>query len=53
MEIDIKKKRKEFRTFRDLNYYDLNQTDSYALMPFKFHRINSEIEVIVNEVGDL
>lgn len=52
MSSDIKQKRKEFRTFRDLHYYNLNTSNSYKLMPFKFHRINAELEVLVNEVGD-
>lgn len=52
IDADIKKKRKEFRTFREEGFYDLSQQRAYNLMPFKFHRINSNLEVLVNEVGD-
>jgi His-Xaa-Ser system radical SAM maturase HxsB len=41
------------RKFKDVNHYNLNQKkNDYHLLPFRFHRISSEKEVIVNEVGD-
>ncbi|KIA88494.1 His-Xaa-Ser system radical SAM maturase HxsB [Kaistella jeonii] len=39
------------RKFKDFNYYNLKQ-DNYFLLPFKFHRLKNNKEVIVNEVGD-
>lgn len=42
---------KEFRRFKGLEYYN-QSTGPYYLLPFKFHRISNEKEVIVNEVGD-
>lgn len=43
---------KKSRKFKSKESYDLNKSESYFLLPFKFHRINTEREVIVNEVGD-
>lgn len=45
-------KRREFRKFRDFEFYDQSKSKSYNLMPINFFRINDEREVIVNEVGD-
>lgn len=42
---------KEFRTFKPLDYYN-NNNNHYFLLPFRFHQINNEKEVLVNEVGD-
>lgn len=42
---------KNFRKFKDLEYYK-RPVDKYHLLPFRFHRINNEKEVLVNEVGD-
>jgi His-Xaa-Ser system radical SAM maturase HxsB len=42
---------KNFRKFKDIEFYR-KETEKYHLLPFRFHRINSEKEVIVNEVGD-
>lgn len=42
---------KEFRKFKDFGFYQ-SSTNDYHLLPFRFHRINSEKEVLVNEVGD-
>ncbi|MES2418553.1 MAG: His-Xaa-Ser system radical SAM maturase HxsB [Bacteroidota bacterium] len=39
------------RKFKDPDYFS-EQIKKYFLMPFRFHRINSDREVIVNEVGD-
>lgn len=49
--IDIKKKRKDFRKFTGIDYYDQSK-GTYFLMPFNFHRINKSREVLINEVGD-
>ncbi|MFD2717444.1 His-Xaa-Ser system radical SAM maturase HxsB [Hymenobacter monticola] len=38
------------RKFRDPSEYSL--TSEYQLLPFRFHVINDEREVLVNEVGD-
>src|SRR5947209_5279916 len=43
-------KEKGFRKFKELSYYQYS--DTYHLLPFRFHRINEEKEVLVNEVGD-
>ena len=40
------------RKFKEIGYFD-NQQGDYFLLPFRFHRLNEEKEVIVNEVGDL
>jgi len=40
------------RKFKDPAFYDGRQTQSYFLMPFRFHRLNDQKEVLVNEVGD-
>lgn len=45
------KKIKDFRTFKPLKFYT-DSTESYHLLPFRFHKINDQKEVIVNEVGD-
>lgn len=49
--IDAKPERKT-RKFKDADYYNLNKDSSYYLLPFRFHRITPEKEIIVNEVGD-
>ena len=45
-------KRKEFRKFRDFDFYDQSEKGSYNLMPINFFRLNEKRELIVNEVGD-
>ncbi|WP_299526774.1 His-Xaa-Ser system radical SAM maturase HxsB [Winogradskyella sp.] len=45
------RKRKDFRQFRDYDYYDQSK-GKYFLMPFNFHRINKNREVLINEIGD-
>ncbi len=42
---------KNFRKFKDIEFYQ-HSNDKYHLLPFRFHRINDEKEVLVNEVGD-
>ena len=49
---ELERKRKS-RKFKEIDYYNLDENDNqYFLLPFRFHRINSEKEIIVNEVGD-
>jgi len=43
---------KKTRKFKEKSYYSLSNDGEYILLPFRFHRINSEREVLVNEVGD-
>ena len=43
---------KTTRKFRGKEHYDLNRESSYFLLPFRFHRLNENKEVLVNEVGD-
>ena len=40
------------RKFKDLNFYNSQHTTEYHLLPFRFHRLTTEKEIIVNEVGD-
>ncbi|MFL5745812.1 MAG: His-Xaa-Ser system radical SAM maturase HxsB [Niastella sp.] len=40
------------RKFKDAAFYDGRQTSGYFLMPLRFHRLNDQKEVLVNEVGD-
>jgi len=40
------------RKFKDLGFYDNQENDAYFLLPMRFVRLNSEKEVLVNEVGD-
>lgn len=40
------------RKFKEISFYDNNLSDEYFLLPFRFHRISSDKEVLVNEVGD-
>ena len=39
------------RKFKDSSSFS-NHVDNYYLLPFRFHRVNEEMEVLVNEVGD-
>jgi len=40
------------RKFKELVFFDGSKTSSYFLLPFRFHRVTPEKEIIVNEVGD-
>lgn len=40
------------RKFKTIETYDLKSDSQYHLMPFRFHRLTPEKEIIVNEVGD-
>lgn len=42
---------KNFRKFKEIEFYQ-NINSKYFLLPFRFHRINDEREILVNEVGD-
>ncbi len=43
---------KKTRKFRDIDFFDNSKNKKYFLLPFRFHRLNSEKEILVNEVGD-
>jgi His-Xaa-Ser system radical SAM maturase HxsB len=48
--MDIVKKNRKFKSFDN---FDLkNNINEYYLLPFRFHRLTPEKEIIVNEVGD-
>jgi len=40
------------RKFQNPNYFDQSGNSNYFLLPFRFHRITLQKEIIVNEVGD-
>jgi His-Xaa-Ser system radical SAM maturase HxsB len=40
------------RKFKETSNYDLSIEGGYFLLPFRFHQITPEKEIIVNEVGD-
>lgn len=44
--------KKYTRKFKEVDFYDQQKKDQYYLLPFRFHRLTSEKEIIVNEVGD-
>lgn len=52
MDKDLVKKRREFRTFKDFNFYNQAEKKTYNLMPFNFFRLNENREVLINEIGD-
>ncbi len=43
---------KKSRKFKELGFYDQNSKDKYFLLPFRFHYLNKEKEILVNEIGD-
>lgn len=43
---------KKNRKFKEPSYYRTTEVLSYYLLPFRFQKINSEKEILVNEVGD-
>jgi His-Xaa-Ser system radical SAM maturase HxsB len=43
---------KTTRKFKETSFFDKQEKGKYFLLPFRFHRLNSEKEVLVNEVGD-
>lgn len=40
------------RKFKEIDYYQNNEISNYFLLPFRFQKINSKKEILVNEVGD-
>jgi His-Xaa-Ser system radical SAM maturase HxsB len=40
------------RKFKEVDFYNQQSGTQYYLLPFKFHRLTSHREIIVNEVGD-
>ncbi|MEP7108678.1 MAG: His-Xaa-Ser system radical SAM maturase HxsB [Ferruginibacter sp.] len=49
--IETKLDRKS-RKFRDLSFYDYTDANNYFLLPFRFHHLTQDKEILVNEVGD-
>ena len=43
---------KKSRKFRKIENFDLKVNNQYFLLPFRFHRLTDDKEIIVNEVGD-
>jgi len=43
---------KKTRKFQELDFFNQSETNYYFLLPFRFHRLNQEKEILVNEVGD-
>lgn len=43
---------KDFRKLKEFEFYTTSFNESYYLLPFRFHRITENREVLVNEVGD-
>lgn len=43
---------KQRRKFKEISFYNQRDSEKYFLLPFRFHRINADKEVLVNEVGD-
>jgi len=50
--MEVINSQKKSRKFRDIENFDLNESNQYFLLPFRFHRVTAEKEIIVNEVGD-
>jgi His-Xaa-Ser system radical SAM maturase HxsB len=44
---------KKTRKFKEAGFYDKQNNAEYFLLPFRFHRLSTTKEVLVNEVGDL
>ena len=40
------------RKFQEVDFYDQQSENNYYLLPFRFHKLNDQKEIIVNEVGD-
>lgn len=43
---------KYVRKFKDIEFYNLNPVDHYFLLPFRFHRLTLDKEILVNDIGD-
>lgn len=50
--MNVEKQKEGVRKFHEIEFYNQQSSDTYYLLPFRFHRINDEKEIIVNEVGD-
>ncbi len=48
---DTKKAERKTRKFLEADYYQ-QPKEGYFLLPFRFHRLNGQKEILVNEVGD-
>lgn len=44
--------RKEFRKFKDLDFYNDLENDEFHLLPFNFRRLESNNELLINFLGD-
>src|SRR5450432_1246746 len=43
---------KRTRKFKEVDFYNQQEVHQYFILPFRFHRLNGDREVLVNEVGD-
>ena len=50
--MEVENLQKKSRKFRNIENFDLNERSQYFLLPFRFHRVTTDKEIIVNEVGD-
>lgn len=47
---EVELAKKHSRKFKNIDCY--NDNNGYFLLPFRFHRLNKDKEVLVNEIGD-
>ena len=45
-------KNKTSRKFKEIDFFGKQEINNYFLLTFRFHRLNDQKEVLVNEVGD-
>lgn len=50
--MEINSLRKEFRRFKELDYFDDLIDDKFHLLPFNFRRLSSERELLISMLGD-
>ena len=50
--MEINSVRKEFRKFRNKDFYDDLKNEKVTLLPFNFRRLNSGKELLISMVGD-
>ena len=50
--MEIKELRKNFRKFKDSEFYDDLELDRFQVLPFNFKRLSSGKELLINLVGD-
>lgn len=48
----IKHNSRTVRKFKDFEYYDASGVNDYFLLPFRFHRLSFDKEVLVNDIGE-